>query len=113
MDAAPRTRENGPVAYAAVPRKPRAINIFEQAIRRLAPYTNAWRKDVARAPNRLDLIVDLLGGEARYGAIHGWRHGRREAPQWARDRLASFLEQRAKVDLETAAALRANKKAGD
>ena len=102
--------ESGPQNYAAEPREARATVPFELAVQLLCPWTNSTQPGLPRAPGRYQRITDLLGGQARYGAIHGWRFGRRRAPQWAKDLLASHLEREARERLETAAALRANEK---
>jgi hypothetical protein len=105
-DNADSGREN----YAAPsPARPATVP-FEAAVQLLCPWTNSTQPGLPRAPGRYQRIVELLERRAQYGAIHGWRFGRRTPPQWAKDLLASHLEREAQERWQAAAALRANEK---
>jgi hypothetical protein len=103
-------RGHAPQNYSAPAARSVATNYFEVAVKTLLPWTNAYRKNCARVPNLHTAIVELLGNRAQYGAIHGWRFGRRKAPQWACDLLAQHLRREAHERLVIADLLSPNKK---
>lgn len=112
MDAAPGTRiaEHSPQSYLAPTPARRVPVIFEVAISLLVPWSNSPRDDLPSFPGRTQMIRRLFADRAQFEAIRKWRAGSRTAPQWARDLLASHLENHARQCAETAAALRANEK---
>jgi hypothetical protein len=56
------------------------------------------------------VAIDLLGGRAKWGAIEGWRFGRRNPPDWAIDALAAHLDKIASEAASAARLLRESKK---
>jgi hypothetical protein len=91
--------------YTRVGARRGATNIFELALRTLVPWSNALRKDVQRFPGARITMVALLENRAQYGAIHGWRFGRRKPPRWAKELLAQHLRREAQDRWELATRL--------
>jgi hypothetical protein len=102
--------DNGPKNYASYAPTKHATLPFEQAVLLLCPWSNSPRPGSQREPGRHKRITDLLNDRAQYGAIHGWRFGRRKAPQWACDLLASHLRRHVAECMAVIDALTKNEK---
>lgn len=76
-------RENMQPKYPGRPPWKPATNAFERSLRMLL-----GRPTPAS-------ILALIGDRAAYGAIHGWRHGRRRPALWAVEALAIEHKRRA------------------
>lgn len=103
-------QEHGAQSYLAPSPDRRASVPFEAGVQALLPWSNSPRHDLPSYPGRTALLRAALGDRVPYNTIKKWREGKRTAPQWARDLLASHLENHARQCAETAAALRANEK---
>ena len=82
---------------------------FERAALLLCPWSNAAPLR-AYWPGRYARLIELLEGRAAIGALQGWRFGRRQAPQWAKDMLANHLEREIAERAEAIRLLREKKK---
>jgi len=98
--------ESGAQDYAAPTQNDPAPIPFAHALELIAPWVNSPRPGMMRYPGRNALIAAALQGRASFEAIKGWRYGRRSAPQWARDMLASHLERDAAERIAVARQLR-------
>lgn len=87
--------------------------LFETAALLVAPWTNSPQENHAPYPGRFRLLVDALQGRAQYGAIQGWRFGRRRPPQWACAMMAAHLRRDAYERLAVADLLHPKEKAPD
>jgi hypothetical protein len=102
--------EYGPKNLADCAPVCRARPAFEQAVMCLVPWTNSRAPGHRKFPGVHRCLVDLFAGRAQYGAIQGWRFGRRNPPDWAIDMLAQRLEDEASQRLAAARLLRESKK---
>jgi hypothetical protein len=96
---------------APVPRAP-AKCPFEHAVRVAVPWSlclGGPAPAAPRFPGMRRYLEQLLPG-AQYGAIIGWRFGRRNPPDWAIDALAAHLDRTARQASEAARLLRESKK---
>jgi hypothetical protein len=102
--------EHGPKNHVAPVFRAPASLPFEQAARIIAPWVNSPAPGAPRYPGMKRYLVALFDGRAQYGAIQGWRFGRRNPPDWAIDMLAQRLEDEASQRLAAARLLRESKK---
>jgi hypothetical protein len=88
-----------------------AIVPFERGVRAAVQWSISTKPGAPQFPGmRRYLTTTILQDRAKYGAIHGWRFGRRNPPEWAVDFLIRHLEDRAAECQNAADALRASKK---
>jgi hypothetical protein len=100
-----RIAKNQSAANPPLFRRP-ATHPFEIAIRALSPWTSCYVAGAPRFPGLQHYLVELLGHRVEYGAIHGWRFGRRRPPRWAVEVLAAHLDRMASEASEAARLLR-------
>jgi hypothetical protein len=104
--------ENGPENLTAPVFRAPAKCPFEHAVRVAVPWSLCLGGPAPSAPRFPGLrryLEQLLPG-AQYGAIIGWRFGRRNPPEWAIDTLATHLDRIASEAASAARLLRESKK---
>lgn len=79
--------------YAQSEHKPPALVPFECAVQIMAPWSNSPRHDLPSFPGRLAILHELFGGRVGIEAIQGWRKGRREPPEWAKEIAATKMDE--------------------
>jgi hypothetical protein len=103
--------EHGPENLVKPCFRASAIVPFERGVRAAVQWSISTKPGAPQFPGmRRYLTTAILQDRAKYGAIHGWRFGRRNPPEWAVDLLIRHLEDRATEYQAAADALRASKK---